>query len=174
MINAVGSNNNVTSTNKKEDVQSLFATELEKTQTKDEIKADELNLSKKLLADILSMFSTGLSVSELESIDKLVEEFRKRIKEEKPNKEELTKMMEELEQKIAKLQKSVTGEAIKEGDKTSDKTDIPSFDILMRIQEQLKSSMEEANKLKIGTLTKNNRVNNTEEFELLKELKSKS
>jgi hypothetical protein len=33
LVNAIGSNNSVTSTNKEEDVQSLFAAEIEKTQT---------------------------------------------------------------------------------------------------------------------------------------------
>lgn len=170
LVNAIGSNNSVTSTNKEEDVQSLFAAELEKTQTVEVPKVDDVEESKKLLSDILSMFRTGLPSSELESIEERTEEFKKRIKEEKPQEDELTKMKEELEQQMAKLQKSDTGEALKEVNKTG----ISSYDTLMQIQEEIKSSLAEANKLKIGTITKNTRVNNTEEFELLNELKSKS
>jgi hypothetical protein len=174
-INAIGSNYSVTSSNKQEDILDTFAIQLETTQANEEVKkTDEIELSKKLLADILSIFKTGSTVSEIESVEELIEEFKKRIKEEKPNQEQLAKMMEELEQHIAKIDKSVIGEALQEANTTSNQTPMPSFEILMQVQEQLKNSMQEANKLKIETLTKNNRINNTQEFELLKEFQNKS
>lgn len=174
-INAIGSNYSVTSSNKQEDVEDTFAIQLETTQANEAVKkTDEIELSKKLLADILSIFKTGSTVSEIESVKELIEEFKKRIKEEKPNQEQLAKMMEELEQHIAKIDKSVIGEGLQAANTTSNQTPIPSYEILMQVQEQLKNSMQEANKLKIETLTKNNRINNTQEFELLKEFQNKS
>lgn len=133
-----------------------------KTSKKEEENIEE---TKALYEDILSLLKTGFTTSELESIQKLLRELREKIKEGNYSKSEVEEMLSKAEKEIAILQKRVTGEVIsksKENNLTSEENslDADSKNFLQRIEK----AMTTINHL---ALSKNIREDRAKESEIL-------
>ncbi|MFK2821843.1 hypothetical protein ACH5BK_02550 [Arcobacter sp. YIC-80] len=172
---------------------STFAKDLEKTKNTSEITNEyneekkEEDIADKLLKDIMSLFKTGLTVEELEMIQKLLEEIKKKVSESKPplssdEIKEIDSMMEKLERMIKELQKRAKGEAVIDMENShvnniskEDKSDTSksiSLDIAgfqKRIQ-KAQNDIDELNKT-INEAQVNELRKNHEELELLQALK---
>ncbi|MGA1939003.1 hypothetical protein [Arcobacter sp. YIC-310] len=169
---------------------STFAKDLEKTKNTSEITNEEKkeeDIADKLLKDIMSLFKTGLTVEELEMIQKLLEEIKKKVSESKPplssdEIKEIDSMMEKLERMIKELQKRAKGEAVIDMENShvnniskEDKSDTSksiSLDIAgfqKRIQ-KAQNDIDELNKT-INEAQVNELRKNHEELELLQALK---
>ena len=76
-----------------------------------------------LVDDIISVIKTGFSLEELEYIEKLLNEIKKRIRESRESgidaEEDINKMIKELERAVAELQKRFTGMATIEAETDS-------------------------------------------------------
>ena len=124
----------------KNSTNSAFANDLDEAQksneqnSKNEEKEKELTtkekqeVTDKLLEDIMSLFKTGLTVEELEMIQKLLDEIKKKISEEKlplnsNDIKEIDSLLTKLELMIMELQKRAKGEAV------IDMEDSPTNDI---------------------------------------------
>ncbi|MGP2655909.1 hypothetical protein ACOJTA_02610 [Malaciobacter sp. WC5094] len=169
---------------------STFAKDLENTKNTSEITNEEKkeeDIADKLLKDIMSLFKTGLTVEELEMIQKLLEEIKKKVSESKPplssdEIKEIDSMMEKLERMIKELQKRAKGEAVIDMENShvnniskEDKSDTSksiSLDIAgfqKRIQ-KAQNDIDELNKT-INEAQVNELRKNHEELELLQALK---
>lgn len=178
----ISTNNIVTENNKqttqkttnKEDENISFSDSLKKD--KDLIKEDT---TQKLIDDILSILRTGFTISELELLEKLLQQIAKLRKEQDSNNisdKKIDAMIKSLEQAILQLKKRVNGEAIIEAEEeigVQNKENTPkntlSFD--ERI-EKIKIDLldfKQAKKL----LEKLTSSNNYEKLELIQEFKKK-
>lgn len=114
-----------------------------------------------LVADIISLMKTGLTVGEVETLQELLRELKEEIKTGNYDEKEIEKLLSDVEKAIVYLQKRVTGEAIIESDKknlkneTTNETDSHSEGFLIRIDEALNKLENLASgkekKEKIGT-----------------------
>lgn len=152
---------------------------VEKEETKEVV--EQTRTRRELVEDLISMLRTGFTVEELEYIEELLAEIKKRLKEEGASDKEgkLDKMLSELEQAVAELQKRVTGVATVEMD-NGKKENFESTDPVMQgFESRIDNIQKNIEKLKAGKLAhleadeqKENRVLSTnEELELRKELK---
>lgn len=150
-----------------------------KEEEKDKTLQEELETTQKLVDDILSLFKTGLTVDELEALEKLIEEIKKKIKEEAKNGsessiDEIKKLVSDLENMIASIKKRITGEAIKESKKEGE--EVKGSDTLTgelaSLNERLETSIQDVKDLMKGSEKKGYKSSNTqEELELLNNLK---
>ncbi|MGM0520008.1 MAG: hypothetical protein ACQERD_10240 [Campylobacterota bacterium] len=107
-----------------------------------EKKQDSIEETKALYEDILSLLKTGFTVSELESIQKLLIELKDKIKEGNYSKSEVEQMLSKVEKEIALLQKRATGEVVFAADINSlnnkeSSLDSESADFLQRIEKAM-------------------------------------
>jgi hypothetical protein len=117
--------------------------------------------SEELLADIISLMKTGLTVGEVQALQELLKELKEEIKTGNYDEKEIEKLLSDVEKAIVYLQKKITGEAIIESDKnnlkdkTTNETDSISEGFLIRIDEALNKLESLASgkekKEKIGT-----------------------
>jgi len=153
--------------------------EVEKTKTEDTVEVTRTR--RELVEDLISMLRTGFTVEELERIEELLAEIKKKLKEDgASNKEEkIDKMLDELELAIAELQKRITGVAtieLNNGKKENFESTDP---IIQGFESRIDNIQKNIEKLKAGKLAqleaddkKDNRgLSTNEELELRKELK---
>ncbi len=93
-------------------------------------EGDPLEKLRELVADIVSMFKTGYTVSELEYIEQLLEEIRKLLKERNSgdsdiSDKEINEQIKAIEKALLALEKRLNGEAVIEMD---DETNVSSSD----------------------------------------------
>lgn len=139
---------------------------ISETKTDAEIREE----TKKLLADINSLFKTGLTVEELEKLKELLKAIKEAIKEAEENNSSTSNietMIDDLEKAMMLLQKRVGGEAVIKADKENN----PNDDMLgfaSRL-EAIEGSLKD---LELGNQNKGVSSNSTnEELELLNRLK---
>jgi len=102
------------------------AEEENETETEKEIVSQSTHqktqTTEELIADLLSVIRTGLTVSEMEYLQELLAKINKLIKEKTENgmspdeRKEISNLISELEDAVAQLQKRITGEFIIEAD----------------------------------------------------------
>ena len=167
--NNMTTNEGYTSTTKKttnENTTSSFSDAVEESNnSKEEIK--------KMLEDLLSLIRTGLTVSELETVQKMLREINEKRKSGDITEEELKEMMQELEKAVMSLKKRVTGEAILEASEkgTTKQSDEISKDI-KGFEERLNNITKAINKLSQSNIEKLIPTTyNHDELKLLQELK---
>ncbi|MGA1931384.1 hypothetical protein ACH5BF_01480 [Arcobacter sp. YIC-464] len=177
---------------------SVFANDLDEAQKSSEQKnsnEDDNQLSKKekqeitdnLVKDVMSLFKTGLTVEELEMIQKLLDAIKKKVSESKPplssdEIKEIDSMITRLELMIKELQKRAKGEAVIDMEDShvnniskenkSDTRKSVSLDILgfQKRIEKAQSNIDELSKT-INETQVNELRKNHEELELLQALK---
>ncbi len=93
-------------------------------------EGDPLEKLRELVADIVSMFKTGYTVSELEYIEQLLEEIRKLLRERNSgdsdiSDKEINEQIKAIEKALLALEKRLNGEAVIEMD---DETNVSSSD----------------------------------------------
>ena len=95
-----------------------------------------------LFEDIKSVAKTGMTVEELEQLEKLLEQIQAELKKGNYDKEKVEDMMSYLEKQIMKFKKEVAGEAITEADDLEKgkgaKTSIDALDFEARIEKAQK------------------------------------
>lgn len=134
----------------------------EKTSKKEEENIEE---TKALYEDILSLLKTGFTTSELEAIEKLLIELKEKIKEGNYSKSEVEEMLSNAEKEIAKLQKRVSGEVVIKNNENSLSSEENSLDedsknFLQRIEKAMKT-------IDTLALSKDIRENSAKESEIL-------
>lgn len=183
----------------KNSTNSAFANDLDEAQKSGEQKNtkekedDELSKKEKqeitdnLVKDIMSLFKTGLTVEELEMIQKLLDAIKKKVSESKPplssdEIKEIDSMLTRLELMIKELQKRAKGEAVIDMEDShvnniskenkSDTSKSVSLDILgfQKRIEKAQSNIDELSKT-INETQVNELRKNHEELELLQALK---
>lgn len=94
------------------DLYNLF-NELSQNDTKTLTKSDyEVNIKQMLIDDLLSLLKTGLTVTEVETIEKYIQKIKEYIeksKDEKIDLDELNNMIEKLEIKLKEIKERITG-----------------------------------------------------------------
>lgn len=136
--------------------------------------------TRQLVEDLISMIKTGFTVQELESIEKLLAEIKKKLQKESLNsdeKENIKKMLDELEAAIARIQKRITGDAtIKANDKNTQSFNNSDSDI-EGFKKRIESIEKRISNLKASKLSQfefdskeNNSTSTKEELELRKNL----
>ena len=95
-----------------------------------------------LFEDIKSVAKTGMTVEELEQLEKLLEQIQAELKKGNYDKEKVEDMMSYLEKQIMKFKKEIAGEAITEADDLEKgkgaKTSIDALDFEARIEKAQK------------------------------------
>lgn len=125
---------------------SYFEYEKQENSTKsseEQTKVEDVDETKALYEDIMSLLKTGFTVSELEAIQEKLIELKDKIKEGNYSQSEVEQMLSKLEKEITLLQKRVTGEAIIKVDenntlKNEDNTlDAQDKNFLQRIEQAI-------------------------------------
>ncbi|RXJ78723.1 hypothetical protein CRV03_01450 [Arcobacter sp. F155] len=134
----------------------------EETAQKEEENIEE---TKALYEDILSLLKTGFTTSELETIQKLLIELKEKSKEGNYSKSEVEEMLSNAEKEIAKLQKRVSGEVVIKNNENSLSSEENSLDedsknFLQRIEKAMKT-------IDTLALSKDIRENSAKESEIL-------
>ena len=122
---------------------------------------------KKILEDIFSLMQTGLTKSELEALDKLMQKIKESMKKEGANEEEIKDLLKQLEDMMLKFQKRLSGEMLKEKDDSNSNYDEPIPSTIAAMV----SKLEELSKTNEELKTYNRLVRQHEELELLESLK---
>jgi len=172
-----------------EDIDKLFpkdTTQKEKFKELEEEKVGESiefkRTRRELVEDIISMLKRGFTVEELEYIEKLLAEIKKRLKEDSnssKDEDKISQMLDELENEIAKIQKRITGEATIELNngktKNFESTDPTIQGFESRI-DNIQKNIAKLKSAKLEQLAFDNKEQNTtstkEELELIKKLKN--
>lgn len=106
----------------------------------------EIEESRSLLEDIFSLIQTGLTKTEHEELNKLIEQIKKGMKDKNANEENIKDLLEQLENMLLKFQKRLAGEMIKEPDQsTSNQNDFGSAsitDLVYKLDELSKQNEE--------------------------------
>jgi len=141
----------------------------EETAQKEEENIEE---TKALYEDILSLLRTGFTVSELETIQKLLIELKEKIKEGNYSKSEVEQMLSKAEKEIALLQKRVSGEVIiqsKDNNLNSEENslDEDSKNFLQRIEK----AMTTINSLAVSKNIREDSANESEIFQMITKFK---
>ncbi len=112
--------------NESKDVSTSFAQALEEnkksTQEVSNTKSEaqlEIEENRSLLAEIFSLIQTGLTKTEHEELNKLIEHIKKSMKDKNANEENIKDLLEQLENMLLKFQKRLAGEMIKEPDQST-------------------------------------------------------
>jgi hypothetical protein len=152
---------------------SSFAQALEETNKSPQetsAKSDEqlqMEEDRKILEDIFSLMQTGLTKSELEALEKLMQKIKESMKKEDANEEEIKELLQALEDMMLQFQKRLSGEMLKEKDdsNTAYEEAVPSSIA------SIVSKLEELSKTNEEFKTYNRLVRQHEELELLESLK---
>lgn len=173
-----------TTKNKKEENQSnsdfqVAIQEAEKNKESKETKesnGEDMDTLWALAEDIFSLLRTGMTVAEVEALQELLIELKKKVKEGDYSEEEVEKMLSQIERQIQQLKKRVSGEAVielentnlkQENTKSSTNGDTITTDFLNRIDKAI-TQLEE---LKTGKDFKTPKTLSNNESELLEIIK---
>lgn len=151
-------------------------TSFEKNMNETQNKEDTVEVkqsTQELIDDIMSLFRTGMTVSELEKLQELLKEIKDKIKNEDLSEEEIEKMLSEVEKQILAFKKSITGVAIKEAEQTLSASDnSKNLDKnTLSIEQRIEDASASINELKNGNVKKTNPLSNHDELELLQMIK---
>ncbi len=134
----------------------------------------EVDITQKLIDDLFSLMETGLTKTELESIEKLMNQIKEKIedsKEKKVSEDRIRELLKELEDKIKEIQKRVMGNDKIEIEK--DSNNIKDDELSVNMQEfkstlqSLKIALE---KIKEEGTNKTNPLSSHEELSLREQL----
>lgn len=137
-----------------------------------------VNIREDLINDLISMLKTGLTVSEIESLEKLIADINKLIddsKEKDISKKRVDDLIKKLEQKLEKLQKRMGGDGTIETDKDLETSDTNSTELTHSMKEfkSIVLSLEkELNKIKEENKNLNHTSSTQEELMLREKLKN--
>ena len=147
---------------------------------KNEDSIEVIRTRRELVEDIISMLRTGFTVEELERIEELLAEIKKKLKEEGGSDKEskIDKMLDELEKEIARLQKRITGVATIELN-SGKKENFESTDpVIQGFESRIDNIQKNIEKLKAGKLAilesdnnENKKLSTKEEIDLINQLK---
>lgn len=142
--------------------------------TKNDEKTEIKRTLEELVADIISLLKTGLTVGEVEALQELLLELKDKIKEGNYSEKEIEDMLSKIEKAILSLQKKVSGQAIieaKDNDLvTSDLKDSEN-NIISSFLERIEEAMETLEDLSKGKDKNKISGTNSNESELLKMIK---
>jgi len=134
----------------------------------------EVDITQKLIDDLFSLMETGLTKTELESIEKLMNQIREKIedsKEKKVSEDKIRELLKELEDKIKEIQKRVMGNDKIEIEKDSNNIKDDELSVNMQefksILQSLKIALE---KIKEEGTNKTNSISSHEELSLREQL----
>lgn len=119
--------------------------------------------TQKLMDDIRSVLTTGLTVSEIEEMEKLLKDIQSKLKDESKGKsnsiEDIKKMMDKIESEILQLLKDKTGVVIKEApnDASSQSPNTVS-EALSSLMQRVSESLQDIKELKKSTATNGDTV----------------
>jgi hypothetical protein len=137
----------------------------------------EVDITQKLIDDLISLMETGLTKTELESIEKLMNQIKEKIedsKEKKVSEDKIRELIKELEDKIKQIQKRVIGNDKIEIEK--DSKNIKDDELSLNMQEfksilqSLKIALEET---KEKAANKTNPLSSHEELTLINQFNRK-
>lgn len=127
-----------------------------------------------LVADIISLMKTGLTVDERERLQELLIELKDEIKEGNYSKEEIESMISNVEREIAALQKRISGQVIidKKSDELNQNESESSLDgESLSFIERIESALETLSELNSGETKKKTMQGSVNESELLEMIK---
>jgi len=134
----------------------------------------EVDITQKLIDDLFSLMETGLTKTELESIEKLMNQIKEKIedsKEKKVSEDKIRELLKELEDKIKEIQKRVMGNDKIEIEKDSNNIKDDELSVNMQefksILQSLKIALE---KIKEEGTNKTNSISSHEELSLREQL----
>lgn len=134
----------------------------------------EVDITQKLIDDLISLMETGLTKTELESIEKLMNQIKEKIedsKEKKVSEDKIRELLKELEDKIKEIQKRVMGNDKIEIEKDSNNIKDDELSVNMQefksILQSLKIALE---KIKEEGTNKTNSISSHEELSLREQL----
>jgi len=134
----------------------------------------EVDITQKLIDDLISLMETGLTKTELESIEKLMNQIKEKIedsKEKKVSEDKIRELLKELEDKIKEIQKRVMGNDKIEIEKDSNNIKDDELSVNMQefksILQSLKIALE---KIKEEGTNKTNSISSHEELRLREQL----
>ncbi len=141
----------------------------------EDVKIDK-NKIQKMVDDLLSLIKTGLTVSELETIQRMLTEINEKRKTGEITEEELKEMMQELEKAIMALKKKIIGEAILEAsDGVTTKQSNDMSKNIKGFEQRLNNITKAINELRQGNTTQFiSKTYTNEELRLLQEIKDSS
>ena len=138
-----------------------------------------VNIREDLIDDLMSIIKTGLTVSEVESLEKLIADINKLIDESKENEvsaEKVEDMIKRLEQKLQELQKRMGGKGEIEADKNlvTSETNYKELTHSMKEFKSMVLSLEKAlNKIKEESVKNESFSSTQDELILREQLKNK-
>ena len=100
-----------------------------------------------LVADLLSMIKTGFTVSEIESLERLISEINKLIddsKDKKVSEEKIKDMIQKLEEELLKLQDRLNTQVVKNDDTSNEESDTENLTNVMREFKSIVKSLEDS------------------------------
>lgn len=112
--NLVSSQNETTkNTETSKETTNTFNELLSEPKEEEETKAEK---RQRLLADITSLFKTGLTVAELKVLEDMIAERKEKMKDEDVDESEMNSLLDDLEEAISTLKKEITGSSIIEAE----------------------------------------------------------
>ena len=161
----------------KEDSQEI---NLKEQARKDGEAIEQNRTTKDIVEDIISMLLRGFTEDELEAIEELLAEIKKKLKENgTPDKElKLDEMLDQLEYAIAQLQKRITGVAtigMDNGKKTNFESDDPIIQEFESRINNIERNIEKLKGAKLANIDVDNKeiqkLSTKEELDLINKLK---
>ncbi len=135
------------------------------------------NIKLDLVADMLSMIKTGFTVSEMESLEKMIIEINKLIedsKDEKVSEEKVKDMISKLEAEISKLQDRLNTKITNEEDEIEENDDTKKLTNIMKEFKSIVNSLEDTlSQIKEESTKLIKTVNTDDELRLRESLKNK-
>ena len=140
----------------------------------DKKESEEIKIERtteQLVADILSLMQTGMTVDERERLKELLIELKEKIKEGDYSEEEIEKMLSNVEKEILALQKRISGQVIKEADSSNDIAGESKETDPLGFFERIESAMKSLEDLNTGKAKKEIAGTSANESELLEMIK---
>lgn len=141
---------------------------------------DDLKTQRKLVEDIKSVMRTGLTVEELERLEKLIQMLKEKVKQSSGNDPEENKAIDqsiqELEQAIMAIKKRINGEAIIEAKKDDKNKEVTNENGETKLDTQgfmarLDDLSKELTKLKENQEKLTGLIHKNDGFKLVKDMK---
>ena len=135
---------------------------------------DDVDETQRLIDDIKSLFKTGLTITELEQLEKYLEELIAKIKRQAESNDTDTKdierMFDAIEQAILKLQKRVKGQAVKESKNDTNEISQGTGDSMLGFKNRIEKAQEAIADLKKGINEKKESLSYNEQLKLRYEM----
>ncbi|WP_072679953.1 hypothetical protein [Arcobacter sp. LA11] len=155
----------------KEEVSNSKSTSFQNILTQNEDK-ENIKLEKTLddlLADIISLMKTGMTVDEYNKLQELLRELKEKIEEGNYSEDEIEKILSNIEKEIQALKKGILGQAIEKAEdpnlKKANTTEESSF------LDRIEKAMETLEDLNTGKVKKEGLRVSSNESELLQMIK---